>query len=279
MKKTKKGSEPTLAMVMQEEIDRERELASADGLATRPVESLTVTKKFAPLREHAWQLVLAIELVWFARSSDETSQQWPLEKLDLKLRRGQAPIPTDLTIAQGVVQVLTVLEQCDPKWFARNIVEPIARRAIDGSWVPADFSDGGDDAEHQLAAGMGGYAESTLSDLQTVTLAADLAAIAATHISISEELEMALQSDSPQPDSGAYRVAVECGIIQLARLARSELLGTPAPGDVDAPVDANDVDLVREVARVAAPALATGKYGARFRQDIAEGLRERLHRG
>jgi hypothetical protein len=271
MESKKKNSKPTLAMVMQEEIDRERELASAQGLATRPVESLRVTKKFAPLRTQPWQLALAIELVWFARSTDSTAQQWPMDKLDAKMRSSPTPIPADLSIQGAVARVLDVIEECDPKWFRINVAEPLTKRAVGGSWIPVDLSGTSEEAEHYLGLGLRDSCESAAADLQIATLTADLKAIA-------EKLEARAELVAPIAQRGSKRAQTEGGgdaayqdhvCRAVALLARASLAEVLTRGVQWEDTQIQGTDLLTTIARRVAPVLAASEDGDQFRRDIA----------
>lgn len=276
MESKKKNSTPTLAMVMQEEIDRERELASAQGLATRPVESLRVTKKFAPLRTEPWQLALAIELVWFARSTDATAQQWPMDKLDAKMRSSPTPIPADLSIQGAVARVLSAIEECDPKWFRINVAESLTKRAVGGSWIAVSTSGTPEDADHHHELGLRASCESAAADLQIATLAADLVAIA-------EKLEARAELGTSAAQLGGTRGQTAgsgdatyddqvCRAVAL--LARASLAEILTSGGQWKDMETEGSDLITTIASRVAPKLAVSEDDGRFRRDIATTFRD-----
>lgn len=109
-------------------------------MTARPDRSLRKNEEFAEIRAVPWKLNLAIEMAWFVRSDDLSSDIWPYKRFHDRLIAGGTPLPAGMSIARAVAIVSSDLERLTlPKtprakawergtWFERNISRPMARR-------------------------------------------------------------------------------------------------------------------------------------------------------
>jgi hypothetical protein len=163
----------TATMVESREVDRQRELATERGQNNRPNRSLRTAKKFAPLQEQPWKLELAVEVAWFARSEDKSTEQFPTRKFAARLQDAGVELPEGLTIDAALVQVLRDIKACDRQWYRDNIIAPMDERFAQGHWVPDNL----DEANRALDAAASSAARGRSHDsdeLQSVRMIVDL---------------------------------------------------------------------------------------------------------
>lgn len=110
------------------------------NMTERPDTSLRQNKEFGELQAIPWKLNLAIEMAWFARSDDLSSDIWPYKRFQDRLVAKGTPLPFGISIARAVAIVSSDLERLtlpktprakaweDGTWYERNISRPMARR-------------------------------------------------------------------------------------------------------------------------------------------------------
>ncbi|MDQ1306452.1 MAG: hypothetical protein QG671_2284 [Actinomycetota bacterium] len=120
----------TTAAITHAYRDARRTAAARDhGMATRPDRDLRQAAWFAAARSAPWVLELAIQMAWFARSSDACDGEWNYRKLRADLDAAGVDLPADLSIHAAVGEVERCLERSRPRWYERNIALPMGRRA------------------------------------------------------------------------------------------------------------------------------------------------------
>jgi len=130
-------------------IDARRRMDVAErDLAARPDRDLETQKRFAPLREDPWKLTLAIEMAYFARSSDVSATEWPWAAFSDALASAGLELPEGMRIDDAVAVVIADvirLAPATPKkdaWFDVNIARPMGSRlaaaGLGASELPGD---------------------------------------------------------------------------------------------------------------------------------------------
>lgn len=126
---------------------RRMDVAERD-LAARPKRDLETQKRFAPLREDPWKLTLAIEMAYFARSSDVSATDWPWDAFSDALMSAGLELPEGMQIDDAVKVVIADLIRLAPAtpktdaWYDVNIARPMGSRlaatGLGASELPAD---------------------------------------------------------------------------------------------------------------------------------------------
>ena len=126
---------------------RRMDVAERD-LAARPKRDLETQKRFAPLREDPWKLTLAIEMAYFARSSDVSGTDWPWDAFSAALISAGLELPEGMRIDDAVKVVIADLIRLAPAtpktdaWYDVNIARPMGERlaatGLGASELPSD---------------------------------------------------------------------------------------------------------------------------------------------
>lgn len=126
---------------------RRMDVAQRD-LAARPKRDLEAQKRFAPLRADPWKLTLAIEMAFFARSSDVSATEWPWDAFSDALVSAGLQLPEGMRIDDAVKVVIADLIRLAPAtpktdaWFDANIARPMGERlaatGLGASELPED---------------------------------------------------------------------------------------------------------------------------------------------
>ena len=129
-------------------IDAKRRIDGQEfGMAQRPERDLQTQVRFAPLREDPWRLTLAIEMAFYARSQDRSSQVWPVDSFLGALDEAGLSLPESLDIHSAIEIVSADLLRCAPAtantdaWFDVNIGRPMGIRLSSASVGVADVDD------------------------------------------------------------------------------------------------------------------------------------------
>ena len=127
---------------------RRRMDVSDRDIAARPKRDLETQKRFAPLREDPWKLTLAIEMAYFARSSDVSSTEWPWDAFSDALASAGQELPGGMRIDDAVKVVIADLIRLAPAtaqkdaWYDVNIARPMGERlaatGLGASELPSD---------------------------------------------------------------------------------------------------------------------------------------------
>ena len=128
-------------------INAVRRLAKAEHeFATRPERDVRDGKKMGRALPEAWMVELAVNMAFFARSSDISVDLWPYSRFSAKLDRAGLSLPAGVDIVEAVRRVDAALLSASRKWYDRNIAIPLGRRAaVDLSAAPRGTSDPGAD--------------------------------------------------------------------------------------------------------------------------------------
>lgn len=116
-------------------------------MAQRPERDLKTAVRFAPLREDPWKLKLAIEMAYYARSQDRSSQVWPVESFLAALDVAGQELPPGVDIHSAIEIVSADLLRCAPAtantdaWFDVNIGRPMGIRLSSARAGVADIDD------------------------------------------------------------------------------------------------------------------------------------------
>ena len=134
-------------------IDAKRRIDGQElGMAQRPERDLRTAVRFAPLREDPWKLTLAVEMAFYARSQDRSSQVWPVDSFLAALDVAGQELPPGVDIHSAIEIVSADLLRCSPAtantdaWFDVNIGRPLGIRLSSSSVGVADvdeFADSG----------------------------------------------------------------------------------------------------------------------------------------
>ena len=134
-------------------IDAKRRIDGQElGMAQRPERDLRKAVRFAPLREDPWKLTLAVEMAFYARSQDRSSQVWPVDSFLAALDVAGQELPPGVDIHSAIEIVSADLLRCSPAtantdaWFDVNIGRPMGIRLSSSSVGVADvdeFADSG----------------------------------------------------------------------------------------------------------------------------------------
>jgi len=130
-------------------IDARRRIDVAErDLAARPDRDLATQKRFAPLRQDPWKLTLAIEMAYFARSSDVSATEWPWGAFSDALASAGRELPEGMQIDDAVAAVIADLIRLAPAtpkkdaWYDVNIARPMGSRlaatGLGASELPRD---------------------------------------------------------------------------------------------------------------------------------------------
>lgn len=252
------------------------------GLATRPERDLETARKFAALRDEPWKLRLAIEMAYFARSSD-VGDIWPYDRFLKKLEAHDAKLPEGLLAQDAVAIVDREIERGNPKWHETNIVRPLSRRASSVA-VGTRSLDVGDNDDGPTVA----PPSTDDTALELANLSADLAGAAnkldeLARERLSRAMECRQRNDAIGADNLEYWSKVLSAAALAARMIASagpdqEMSGLEA--SISAIQEATDGDehtqtgpethpFLLEVARQIDPRIAASYECGRFCRDIA----------
>jgi len=240
----------------------------------RPDRDLSEAKKWSHLQQDPWKLRLAIEMTWFARSTDVVSSLWNYDSLTKKLADADLALPTGLTIQQAVAMVETDL-RADPRWYDVNIARPMGQR-LSSTSVGTESMSRDDDDNGEWARGKNTDHEAR----QLATLSADFG-LAATRLAelgnnnASEAAKYRKRGNDPKADEHEYWASVHFAAASAAdklNEGTSTELGShirglqPDTHTVRAPEDA---PLIRDAAQATSPSLAKGDTRVQYCRDIA----------
>ena len=239
-------------------------------LATRPERDLDRSAGFGPLREDGWQLMLAKQMVHFARSTDACSDAWPYARLLDRLDEAGLSLPAGMSIQRAVDLVDEQIRIGRPDWYERNIALPLGRRAASvcsGSRSIVD-GDAHEDRTHRHPADPGDEVM-----LSFATLAVDLrhaAALLSVRAGGEDEYEALVR-----------RGAMAAARLLLHRIADGDALSTELAirllqesvddGQTEGTPPGTTALLARAALEVDA-ALAAGDCGGPFARDIGRAL-------
>lgn len=196
---------------------RRMDVAQRD-LAARPKRDLETQKRFAPLRADPWKLTLAIEMAFFARSSDVSGTDWPWDALSDALAAAGQELPEGMRIDDAVKVVIADLIRLAPAtpkkdaWYDANIARPMGERlaatGLGASELPSD-----DEA-------LGAWLRARSRDLDLDSLSVLRADVQAAPSRIEAEL-VRLESLPESDEVIRRRMALE-GALGLARLVAAD---------------------------------------------------------
>lgn len=121
-----RGAKLTDTQINRAYEDARRAQRVQDGAASRPERDLKGAT-FAMLHDQPWKVALALDMAYFAQSSD-IGDDWPLDRFAAKLAGAGLELPAGMTIADAVAWVDTAIAESKPKWYDANIGLPMGRR-------------------------------------------------------------------------------------------------------------------------------------------------------